>query len=109
VIVNVCPAGVTRAPVERLWELLTTPERFEEWQGARLVSAVPPGALSTGQHIVLSAPFLAQWFRFTFDIGDIDPNRQFIDLTARFPFGIVNRERITLTPTTGGATLVRFN
>ena len=108
-IVNVCPARVTRAPYDRLWELLTNPERFEEWQGAKLVSAEPPGSLSTGQHIVLSAPFLGRWPRFTFDIGDIDPNRQWIDLIARFPFGIVNRERITLTPTAEGATFVRFN
>jgi uncharacterized protein YndB with AHSA1/START domain len=109
VVVNVCPARTTRAPADRLWELLTTPERFEEWQGAKLVSALPPGPLSRGQHIVLSAPFLGRWFRFTFDIGDIDPNREWLDLTARFPFGIVNHERITLTPTGGGATLVRFN
>jgi uncharacterized protein YndB with AHSA1/START domain len=109
VIVNVCPAGVTRAPAQRIWELLTTPESFEVWQGARLVSADPPGPLVTGQHIVLSAPFLGRWLRFTFDIGDIDPGRQWIDLTARFPLGIVNHERITLTPSADGATLVRFN
>ncbi len=106
---NVCPARVTRAPAERVWELLTTPERFEEWQGAKLVSAVPPGRLSRGQHIALSAPFPARWLRFTFDIGDIDPNRQWIDPTARFPFGIVNHEHVTLTPTGDGGTLVRFN
>ena len=108
-IVNVCPAGITRAPEDRLWELLTTPELFEEWQGAKLVSATPPGALTPGQHVVLSSSFLGRWLRFTFEIGGIDPNRQWIDLTARFPFGIVNHERITLTPTNDGATLVRFN
>ena len=107
--VNVCPARVTSAPVDRIWELITTPERFEEWQGAKLVSAVPPGALSPGQHIVLAAPFLGRWLRFTFDIGQIDPDRQWEDLTARFPFGIVNREHITVTPTGDGGTLVRFN
>lgn len=109
-IFNVCPAAITRAPADRLWELLIDPARFEEWQqGVRLVSATPPGKLTPGQHIVLSAPFLARWLRFTFDIGEIDPNRQWIDLVARFPFGIVNREHITLTPAGAGETTVRFN
>ena len=104
-----CPARVTGAPVDRIWELLTTPERFEEWQDAKLVAALPPGALASGQHIVMAAPFLGRIFRFTFDIGEIDPNRQWLDLTARFPFGIVNQEHITLTPTPEGGVLVRFN
>ncbi|HET9410837.1 MAG TPA: hypothetical protein VFO75_03030 [Candidatus Dormibacteraeota bacterium] len=109
-VVNVCPAGVAKAPTDRIWELLTTPERFEEWQGgARLVSAVPPGPLTAGQLITLSAPVFGRWLRFTFDIGGVDPNRQWIDLTARFPLGIVNREHITLTPSAAGGTLVRFN
>lgn len=108
-MLNVCPARVTHAPADRIWELLTTPERFEEWQGVRLVSAVPPGPLTSGQVVTLAAPFLSRWLRFTFDIGGIDPKRQWIDLTARFPFGIVNHEHITLDPTGDGGTLVRFN
>ena len=108
-IVNVCPAAMTKAPPDRVWELLTTPERFQEWQGARLVSAIPPGPLSAGQLITLSAPAFGRWLRFTFEIGGVDPNRQWIDLTARFPFGIVNREHITLAPAGAGGTLVRFN
>ena len=108
-IVNVCPAGVAKAPADRVWELLTTPERFEEWQGARLVSAVPPGPLAPGQLITLAAPVLGRWLRFTFEIGGVDPGRQWIDLTARFPFGIVNREHITLAPAGADGTLVRFN
>src|SRR5438094_1222575 len=31
VIVNVCPAAVTPASPERIWTVLTTPERFGEW------------------------------------------------------------------------------
>ena len=108
-IVNVCPARVTRAPADRLWQLLTTPELFEEWQGAKLVPAMPPGPLSSGQHIVLSARAFGRWLRFTFDIGDIGPGRQWLELTARFPFGIINHEHITLTPTGDGGTLVRLN
>lgn len=108
-VVTVCPADVAKAPADRVWELLTTPERFPEWQGARLVSAIPPGPLTAGQVITLSAPVLGRWLRFTFDIGGVDPNRQWIDLIARFPFGIVNREHITLTATGASETLVRFN
>jgi len=109
VIVNVCPAASTSAPADRLWQLLTDPERFEEWQGVKLVSATPAGKLEPGQHIVLSAPHLGRWLRFTFDIVDIDPNRQWIDLVARFPFAIVNHEHITLSPAAAGGTIVRFD
>ncbi|TMG19175.1 MAG: hypothetical protein E6H99_11070 [Chloroflexi bacterium] len=68
-IVNVCPAAVTPASPERIWTVLTTPERFGEWMGASFVAA----------------------------------------LVVHFPFGIDNHERVTLTETKEGGTLVRFN
>src|SRR5580704_3939031 len=48
-IVNVCPAGVTSAPPDRIWRVLTTPERFSEWNDATFVSAEPPGSVKAGQ------------------------------------------------------------
>jgi hypothetical protein len=108
-IVNVCPAAVSSASPDRIWSVLTTLERFEEWQGARFVSAEPPGPIRSGQIVHLSAPSLGLHWPVTIDIGDIDPKHRWIDLVVHAPFGIENHEHVTLTPTKEGGSLVRFN
>jgi uncharacterized protein YndB with AHSA1/START domain len=108
-VVNVCPAAVTSAPPERIWLLLTTPERFAEWVDATFVSASPPGPAKPGQIVHLSAPSLGRSWPVTIEVVDVDPQSRFIDLLARMPFGVENHERVTLTETPGGGTLVRFN
>jgi hypothetical protein len=54
VIVNVCPAATTSAPPDRVWRVLTAPERFGEWLDAEFVSASPPGPIHAGLQIQLS-------------------------------------------------------
>jgi hypothetical protein len=108
-IVNVCPAAVTSASPDRVWGVLTTAERLEEWQDARFVSSTPPGPMATGQRIALAARGLGRWWPVTIDVGKIDPGRRWIDLVVHLPLGIVNREHVTLTETESGGTLVRLN
>jgi uncharacterized protein YndB with AHSA1/START domain len=108
-VVNVCPAAVTSAPPDRLWRLLTTPERFGEWNGANFVSAEPPGTVKPGQTLHLTAPALGRQWPVTIEVRDIDPQSRWIDLLVRLPFGIENHEHVTLTQTKEGGTLVRFN
>ena len=81
-IVNVCPAAVTSASPERIWNVLTTPERFGEWLGARFVSAEPPGPIRPGQVINLRAPSLAMQWPVRMDVRDMDPQRRWIDLVV---------------------------
>jgi uncharacterized protein YndB with AHSA1/START domain len=109
VVVNVCPAAVTSAPPDRIWEVLTTPERFGEWLDASFVSASPPGPARPGQTIRLSAPSLGRRWPVSIDVVGVDPQSRWIDLLAHLPFGIDNHERVTLTETKEGGTLVRFN
>ena len=108
-IVNVCPAATTTSPPERIWTVLTTPERFEEWQGARFVSAEPPGPIEAGQVINLSAHGLGRWWPVRIDVRDVDPQHRWVDLVVHLPLGVVNQEHVTLTETKDGGTLVRFN
>ena len=108
-IVNVCPAAVTPASPDRVWEVLTTPERFGDWLDARFVSANPPGPVSRGQTIQLSAPSLGRKWPVVLEVVDMDPARRWIDLRVHLPFGIDNHEHVTLTETKQGGTLVRFN
>lgn len=108
-IVNVCPAGNTSAPPDRVWAALTTPERFNEWMDAKFVSANPPGAVNPGQTIRLSASGFGRNWPVAIEVRDLDPRHRWIDLLVHLPFGIDNHERVTLTQTHGGGTLVRFN
>jgi len=84
-------------------------DRYSDWTDARFVSAIPPGPATRGQVVLFAAPFLGRALRFTITIQDLDPNRRWIDMLARFPFGIDNHEHLTLTETREGGTLVRFN
>jgi ligand-binding SRPBCC domain-containing protein len=108
-VVNVCPAAVTSALPERVWEVLTTPERFGEWQDATFVSASPPGPVVPGQTIHLSARSMGRSWPVTLEVRNVDPQRRWIDLLVRLPFGIDNHEHVTLAETKNGGTLVRFN
>jgi activator of Hsp90 ATPase-like protein len=109
VIVNVCPAAATSAAADRIWSVLTTPERFGEWADADFVSAEPPGPAQAGQVIRLTSQGYGRRWPVRIDVLDVDPGRRWIDLVAYLPLGIANHERITLSETDRGGTLVRFN
>ena len=100
---------MTSAPTERVWHVLTTPERFGEWLGATFVSGEPPGPMKPGQTIRLSAPSLGRRWPVLMDVVDVDPQKHWLDLVVHLPFGIDNHERVTLAETKEGGTLVRFN
>ena len=108
-IVNVCPAATTTAPADRVWSVLTTPERFGEWLGASFVSSIPPGLVQTGQVIDLLARGLRRDWPVRMDVRGLDPQHRWFDLVVHLPLGIDNHERVTLTETKEGGTLVRFN
>ena len=108
-IVNVCPAAVTPASPERVWNVLTTPERFGDWQDATFVSVSPPGPVGPGQTIQLSARSLGRRWPVALEVVDMDPDKRWIDLRVQLPFGVENHERVTLAETKEGGTVVRFN
>ena len=108
-IVNVCPAAVTKAPPDRIWSVLTDPERVHEWNDASYVSADPTGPMTAGQVINLAAPGFGRNWPVRFDVRDADPQKRWLDVLVHLPLGVVNHERITLTETKEGGTLVRFN
>ena len=108
-IVNVCPAAVSSAPPDRIWSVLTVPERVHEWNDAIYLGAEPPGPMTPGQVIHLVAPGFGRRWPVRFDVRDVDRGKRWVDVDIYLPLGIVNHERITLTETPAGGTLVRFN
>lgn len=108
-IVNVCPAAISKAPPDRIWSVLTDPEHVHEWNDASYVSADPPGMMTPGQVIHLTAPGFGRKWPVRFDVRDVDPQNRWLDVVVHLPLGITNHEHITLTATKEGGTLVRFN
>jgi ligand-binding SRPBCC domain-containing protein len=108
-IVNVCPSGVTRAPPEKVWSVISTPRRFGEWVDATVVAVEPPGPAAPGQRIELTTPFFGRQWPLSIEVTGVDPDHRWIDLQVRLPFGVVNHEHVTLGDWQAGGTLVRFN
>jgi uncharacterized protein YndB with AHSA1/START domain len=109
VIVNVCPASVTRASPDTVWRVLSAPERFGEWTDAKYHSSDPPGPVTPGQTVHMTAPALGRSWTVDIAVRDVDPRHRWIDLVVSLPFGVENHEHLTLTETAEGGTLVRFN
>jgi ligand-binding SRPBCC domain-containing protein len=109
VIVNVCPAAVSKASPDRVWSVLTTPERLGDWADAEFVRAEPAGPMHAGQKLWLEAPEFGRRWPVRIDVDSVDPGNRWIDLRVSLPFGVVNHEHITLLATETGGTLVRFN
>ena len=108
-VVNVCPAAVSKAAPDRIWNILVDPERVHDWNDARFVKANPPGLMKPGQVIDLTADGFGRRWPVRFDVRDVDPQKRWIDIVVDLPLGLVNHEHITLTETPQGGTVVRFN
>ena len=106
--VSVCPSAVVEAPIEHVWDLVTSPEGFDSWADATLVGADPPGRARAGQRLRLVTPALGRAFRVDISVLEVDAERRRLHLLAHLPFGLVNDETITMAPVGEGRTMVRF-
>ena len=104
-----CPAATSEAPPDRFWRVLTAVDRYGEWVDARFVSADPVGRAQPGQKLYFEARALGRMWPVRIDLVALDPDHRWIDMVAYLPFDIANHEHLTLTETSGGGTLVRFN
>jgi uncharacterized protein YndB with AHSA1/START domain len=96
------PTDVIAAPVERVWDLLTQPERLAQWSGTTFTRG-PHGALATGDRLT----FTRFGLRVRFDVRAIEPRRT-LSIDVRLPLGVVNHETIRIAPLEGGRCRVSF-
>ena len=106
--VSVCPSAIVEAPVQRVWELLTSPEALDTWSDATLVAADPDGPARPGQRLRLATTAFGRRLPVTIDVLDVDAERHLLHLRVDAPFGLVNDETVTMTPIGDQRTLVRF-
>jgi hypothetical protein len=93
-----CPTSIVDAPVELVWQLLTSPEGWGDFYNVRITAVDPAGTAVVGQTVFAeSGPqflHLKLQFRFT----DIDALNYKLGLDARFPLGVTVRENLTCVP-----------
>ncbi len=93
-----CPTSIVNAPVELVWQLLTSPEGWGDFYDVRITAVDPAGTAVVGQTVFAeSGPqflHLKLQFRFT----DIDALNYKLGLDARFPLGVTVREDMTCVP-----------
>ena len=105
---SVCPSAIVDAPVGRVWDLVTSPEGFDLWTDATLVSAEPGGSAFAGQELHLVTRALGRSFAVRISVREVDAERHRVGFLVALPFGVVNDQVMTLTAAGEGQTLVRF-
>ncbi len=106
--VSVCPMAVVEAPIDRVWDLVTSPEKLGSWADATLVSAEPPEPARAGQRLRLVTSALGHAFPVEMSVLEVDAEQRRLRLLIRLPLGLVNDETITMSPAGGARTIVRF-
>jgi hypothetical protein len=106
--VSVCPSAVVEAPIERVWDLLTSPEGVNSWVDAVVLAAEPDGPFVAGQRLDLVTRALAHNFAISIDVLEVDLASYRLRLLIRLPLGIVNDELITLAVAGEDRTFVQF-
>jgi len=102
--VSVCPMAVIRAPLERVWNLLSEPANYDLWWDAKAVSILPEGHAQAGQKVHARAG----GFSIFLTVDGVDESKHKIDFTTKFPFGITGFNHITCSALPDSTTQVSF-
>ena len=107
-MISVCPSATIRAPIERVWELLTTPASYDTWIDGRVERADPPGPARPGQLIEVSAGAAGLRFRVRFRVTAVDGADHVFEFDGWLPFKITMHERISMAPVGEGLVRVQY-
>ncbi len=107
-MLNVCPAAIVQAPVERVWALLADPAGYDRWWDAHTERIDPPGPAQAGQTLHGWSRALGQRWPVTATIELVDPERHQIRFRTALPLGIEGLNQITCAPLDARSCRVQF-
>ena len=106
--ISTCPVATVDAPVERVWDLVANPSRYDLWWEARTVSIVPEGPAQSGQQVIAHAGAFGLHAVIRLTVAGVDRENYQVDVLTRMPFGISIDNHIRCTPLGGRQTRVSF-
>jgi uncharacterized protein YndB with AHSA1/START domain len=98
-----CPTAIIGAAPERVWELLTNPERFG-WLGVKVIES-PARHLAVGDRLCFGP---APGLHLSWTVLSIEPFRT-LELDVRVPLGIRNHETVVVSPVGADSCRLTFN
>jgi uncharacterized protein YndB with AHSA1/START domain len=99
-----CPTNIIHASPERVWELLTSPARLDDWLGVKVLEA-PARNLAVGDRLVFGP---VAGLRLSWNVLSVEPLRT-LELDVKVPFGIRNHEVVAVSPLGTDRCRVTFN
>jgi hypothetical protein len=92
-----CPSVIVNAPVEIVWTILVSPEKWSDVFDLRIVSVEPPGPAVVGQ--VISGETGPRVWHLTIKLRfvKIDAVKCCLGLDVQLPFDITVREQLSCT------------
>ncbi len=105
---NVCPADTVRAPVERVWELLMQPARYDRFWDFTLERVEPEGSAVVGQTFGGWSKALGRRWPIDGEIQEVDAEHHQILFRMSLPFGVVGDNRIVCAQINEQSCLLRY-
>lgn len=93
-MIETCPSDIVEAPAERVWELLTDPQKLAGWSGTAVIDGPRTRPLVVGDRLVLGVEL---GLRTVLDVRVLAAPREFT-VDVRLPLGVVNHETVQITP-----------
>lgn len=106
-MLSACPAATVAAPIEIVWDLLTTPAGYETWVNAQVERVAPTGPACAGQEVVLRGRAAGRPWTMRVTIERVDAEAGTFAFRAELPLGVRLKERISCAAVAGG-TRVQF-
>lgn len=94
------------APVDEVFRILTVPGEFDQWWGARLVSADHRDKAQTGDDVHGEMRELGRTWSVTIHFEHVDHENHVVHFRGRFLLGITSTHRVTCTALSDGRTLI---